>query len=262
MREYGIPEKNIIFTGFPLPKNLIHDKKSSCVKFDLENRIPNLDPAGIYRKRYKEHLIRTIGKSHMKKKSDHPLTIMYLVGGAGAQKKTGIAIAKSLKERIIKRKVKLILVAGVRKEVADYFRKHLKKLELDKYLDKSIQIIHETTKDKYFTELNNELHNTDIIWTKPSEMVFYAGLGIPVICTQPLGAHESFNLEWLQHIGSGFIEEKPEYANDWLFYWLESGRFAESAVEGFIEAPTLGTFHVEEVVLKTRKVNLTKELMY
>jgi hypothetical protein len=50
-------------------------------------------------------------------------------------------------------------------------------------------------------------------------------------------------------MGTGFAQEKPEYADDWLYDWLDSGRLAEAAFEGFLEAPNLGTYNIERVVL-------------
>ena len=35
--------------------------------------------------------------------------------------------------------------------------------------------------DAYWHAFNGTLADVDVIWTKPSEMVFYAGLGIPLI---------------------------------------------------------------------------------
>ena len=35
-----------------------------------------------------------------------------------------------------------------------------------------------------------------MLWTKPSEMTFYAALGIPLILAPPLGAHERYNRRW------------------------------------------------------------------
>ena len=68
----------------------------------------------------------------------------------------------------------------------------------------------------------------------------------------PVGSHEKFNLQWLEHIGSGFIQENPEFVNDWLYYWLEDGRFAEAAFDGFLEAPNMGTYNIEKEIFKKR----------
>ena len=97
------------------------------------------------------------------------------------------------------------------------------------------------------------LHTTDILWTKPSELSFYTALGLPIIIAPPIGAQEYYNKKWLMNIGSGFPQEKPEYTAEWLADWLESGRLAEAAFEGFLEAPSLGTYNIEKVVFSRRR---------
>ena len=52
---YGVPRKNIFFTGFPLPKENL-GRNLETLKHDLGNRLPNLDPKKIYITRYKENL--------------------------------------------------------------------------------------------------------------------------------------------------------------------------------------------------------------
>ena len=81
---------------------------------------------------------------------------------------------------------------------------------------------------------------------------FYTALGIPIIIAPPIGAHEISNKEWLEHIGSGFIQKNPEYVNDWLFYWLEDGRLADAAMHGFVDAPLMGTYNIEEYIFKEK----------
>jgi hypothetical protein len=74
-------------------------------------------------------------------------------------------------------------------------------------------------------------------------------LGIPLIIAPPIGAHEFYNQKWLLDMGSGINQEKPEYTDEWLTDLLESGRLAEAAMQGFIEAPKLGTYNIERIVL-------------
>jgi hypothetical protein len=45
------------------------------------------------------------------------------------------------------------------------------------------------TWDEYFARFN-WLHETGVLWTKPSEPCFYPALGIPLLMSVPLGAHE------------------------------------------------------------------------
>jgi hypothetical protein len=121
-------------------------------------------------------------------------------------------------------------------------------LGMQDLIDNGINIIHALGRKYYFDILKDVLINTDILWTKPSEMSFYTGLGLPIIIAPPLGTHESYNRQWLQHIGSGFDQENPKFAADWLFYMLENGRLANAAWEGFLQAPKLGTYKIEKFI--------------
>ena len=105
---------------------------------------------------------------------------------------------------------------------------------------------------EYFEKFNNCLHSTDILWTKPSEVVFYTALWLPVIMTKPLGAHEYYNERWITHIGGGFTQLDPRYANEWLFDWLNKGILAEAAWEGFMEAPKFGVYEIEKILFTER----------
>jgi len=214
------------------------------LKHDLENRILNLDPQKKYCQQYKVLIDKYFG--YLAKKSDHPLTIMFAVGGAGAQKEIGIKIIKSLIKKIKARKVKVILVAGIREKVKEYFEENIKKLRLGK--NKNIEILFGQDIEEYFKKFNLALRKTDILWTKPSELSFYTALGLPIIIAPPIGSQEEFNKKWLLRLGSGIPQENPNYTAQWLFDFLESGRFAEAAMQGFIEAEKLGTFKIKEII--------------
>ena len=99
-----------------------------------------------------------------------------------------------------------------------------------------------------FESTNNALRTTDILWTKPSEMSFYSALGLPIIIAPPIGAHEKQNKKWLEQMGSGFVQEDPEYVDEWLFNWLSDGRLADAAMQGFLDAPLTGTYNIEKVL--------------
>ena len=250
LRHYGVPDDKIILTGFPLPKENIGTAKAEIVKADMIERLPNLDPEKNYCSKHNDHIVLGLGQKCYINKSKHPLTITYAVGGAGAQREKAVLIAKYLKDKIKNKKVSLNLVAGTRQKVFEYFNFHLKKLGLDKFLGSNLKVVFSEKLDDYFKKFNKVLRTTDILWTKPSELSFYTGLGIPIITTNPIGSHECYNRQWLEHLGSGFMEHNIKYINDWLFYLLKSGRFAEGCMEGFIEAPTFGTYVIEDIVLK------------
>ena len=258
---YGVPKDRIFVTGFPLPKENIGGRSLSILKKDIGNRLPNLDPKHVFVSRYKEVIVKNIGFKNLRKKSDHILTISFVVGGAVAQKEIATTLLKSLRKKLLSGEIKVNLVAGIRIEVKTYFDEQLNKLGLTKRLGKNINIIFALDKKSYFSGFNESLRTTDILWTKPSELSFYAGLGLPIILTPSLGAQEEYNRKWLHNIGAGHLQEDPRYANEWLFDWLESGILAEACWKGFIDAPKLGVYNIEEVVFsKGKKRNVFFDL--
>jgi len=249
--QYGVPKKNIFFTGFPLPRENT-GADLHLLKRDLGTRLPNLDPNKIYISRYRESIKKHLGK-YYKSRVCHKLTITFAVGGAGAQGEIGSAIIKSLRKHIINNEIKINLIAGTRPEVRDYFINIAKEHNVGNRIGKNINILLSADKDNYFKEFNQLLHTTDILWTKPSELSFYTALGIPIIITPPIGSHEILNGKWLTRMGTGFPQENPEYCNEWLFEWLDKGILAEAAWEGFMEAPKYGTYNIEKLIFANNK---------
>lgn len=247
LKEYGIPEEKIILTGFPLPKENIGGKSKGTLKRDLAIRLKILDPKNKFLSRYPNDIKVELGK-YYNAKQKRPLTITYIVGGAGAEKEIGIKILRSLKDKIKRKEVILNLVAGTRLDVLSYFTDGVKKEKMDGLIGRGVNITYCLGRNYYFKKINEILRNTDILWTKPSELSFYTALGMPIIIAPPVGAHEVFNKQWLEHIGSGILQENPDYVKDWLFYWVDKGRFAEAAWEGFTEAQNMGTYHIEELI--------------
>lgn len=236
---YGVKKENIYITGYPLPKENIGSPKLEIVKNDLGKRLMSLDPE---KKFYKTHAALVedyFGKSFYK--SDGPLTIMFSVGGAGAQKDIALKAAKNLLPKIRNGEVRFIISAGTKTDVRDYFAKNL---------DGDVEILYEANINDYFRRFNETLRTTDILWTKPSELSFYSALGIPIIIAPPLGSQENFNRDWLLAKNSGIVQNDPGYANEWLFDFLKEGRFAEAAVEGFIETKKTGVFEIEKIISK------------
>ena len=248
LKLYGVKEENIFLTGYPLPQDLIGTENLEILKEDLKYRLLNLDPQKRYFENYKTLIEEKLGK--LPENSSHPLTIMFSVGGAGAQKEIGTKLLKCLNSEIKQEKIKIILSAGIKEWVKDYFFKEIKLTGLEEFLGKSIEIIFERKIEDYFQKFNQALRKTDILWTKPSELSFYAALGIPIIVAPPIGSQEEFNMRWLLKSGFGLSQEDPNYIKEWLFDWLEKGYLAEAAMEGFVEGEKLGTFKIEKIISK------------
>ncbi len=256
LRLYGVRSENIFLTGFPLPKEGIGKKDSEIVKNDLLQRICNLDPNGYFLNRYQKTLREHLGKDYCIPKLHRPLTITFAVGGAGAQKKLGIDIVESLQKEIHSGKIIVQIIAGVRPEILKFFREEIQKFHFSqKELKNNLKIFSYKNRNEYFKAFPEIIRGSDILWTKPSELSFYTGLGVPIIMAPPIGSQEEFNRYWLIQIGGGIDQLNPKYTNEWLFDWIHSGGLARMAWNGYIEAPTHGAFRIEEIITG-KKVNL------
>ncbi|MFA6410082.1 MAG: hypothetical protein WCW26_00695 [Candidatus Buchananbacteria bacterium] len=248
LKLYGVLPENIYLTGFPLPLENIGNSKLDILKKDLTQRLVNLDPKRSYWDKDSETIKKQLGIKRFPTKSQHPLTLMFSVGGAGAQREIGVTALASLKNDILAKRIRMILVAGIHNSLSQYFRQMIRSAGLAGELGRGVKIIFSANKEGYFRKFNAALRTTDILWTKPSELSFYCGLGVPIIIAPPIGSQEDFNRTWLRTIGSAVSQENPKYVNEWLFDWIESGWFAEAAMHGFLEAPKFGSYNIEKVI--------------
>ncbi|MDP3995701.1 MAG: hypothetical protein Q8P74_00390 [bacterium] len=236
---YGVRPKNIFLTGYPLPAESPEDLKK-----DLGFRLLNLDSKKRYLKYYEPLITKYVGR--LPGKPDHPFTLTFAVGGAGAQKEIGVGIVKNLAGMIKNGRIKIILVAGIRNKVRDYFFDKLESLGLAG--NKNVEVLFDKDIDQYFQKFNEALKKTDVLWTKPSELSFYSALGLPIILAPSIGSQEEFNRRWLLKSGFGFSQGDPSYTSQWLFDWLDQGYLAEAAMQGFIEGEKSGTLNIQKII--------------
>lgn len=236
---YGVREENIFVTGFPLPEENIGPEQET-LKADLSRRLQALDISGAYRSQYGDLPFTE------KKEEARAISLTFAVGGAGAQTEIGVSLLGNLKEWIKAGKLVLNLVAGNRLEVRDRFAEAIKR---GNFSEGQVNIIYASDKIEYFRLFNICLRSTDILWTKPSELSLYCGLGLPVVIAEPVGSQEDFNREWLIWTGAGLDAPDPEYANEWLEDNLLSGRLARAAVDGFRNAENQGTENIKRLII-------------
>jgi hypothetical protein len=254
LRSYGVPEERIFLTGFPLPLDLLGNNLAT-VKSDVGQRLYYLDPNNRFWTNHRQSVEHFLGNTNCVFRNKRVLTLTYAVGGAGAQKEIGGRIALSLKEKIRNGTVRLNLVAGTRPEVFSFFRD----VKTDVGSD-NIRVLYAETRDDYFQQFNTAMRETDILWTKPSELSFYVGLGIPIIMTPPIGSQERFNRQWLYEIRAAVPQKDPDYTHQWLFEMLNDGRIADTAWSGFLKARKLGTAKIMEVLETGRMTRSTSPL--
>lgn len=237
---YGVPEERVFLTGFPLPPENLES-----IRDDVARRIPVLDPKGIFRTKYRSMLASELGPIPA---ADRPLTIVFAVGGAGAQAEVARQILESLRPALGRGEVRLCLVAGTRLEVNCFFLQTIRDLGLGEELGRSISVLTSLSKTDYFTRFNQVLRTADVLWTKPSELSFYCALGLPVVMTPPIGSHEECNSDWLIKNGAGLTQEDPSAVADWIFDWRDRGLLAQAAFNGFFHAPRHGTENIKSLL--------------
>ncbi len=245
---YGVKPENLFVTGFPLPKeNVGHHQE--ILKADLARRLKTLDIHSRYNDSYHDLIARHL--PDYEQSAPGILTITFAVGGAGAQKEIGALILDKLVPKIKNGEIKLNLVAGVRPEVRDYFHHQLERHGVKE--GNGVGIIFAEDKTEYFKMFNDCLHETDILWTKPSELSFYSSLGLPIIMSEPVGSQEDFNRQWLISTGAGIDSYDPKYVDEWLFDLLSSGRLARAAMDGFLNGEAMGTYNIEKIISESGK---------
>jgi hypothetical protein len=244
LKSYGVPEERIHLTGFPLPEELLGTNMKT-LKGDLARRLVRLDPRGRFRSYHGRNVEHFLGKDLSTATAEGPLTVTCSVGGAGAQKEIGGHLTRTFRNRLASGQMRLNLVAGIRDDVRQYFEA-VRKTFPD--AADAIRVVYAETVTDYFDAFNALLRETDILWTKPSELSFYCALGIPIIMTPTIGSQEKFNRRWIHEIHAGMKQENPDYADQWLSDALLDGHLAEMAWSGFLKARKLGTARILEVL--------------
>lgn len=237
---YGVPDERVFLTGFPLPQENI-----GPVRDDLAKRLAVLDPGGSFRAKYRQLLANELGPIPP---ADRPFTIAFAVGGAGAQAEIARNILVSLRPALEGGLARICLVAGTRLDVNCFFLETIRDVGLSEQLDKSVRVLSSLSKADYFAKFNQAIREADVLWTKPSELSFYCALGLPVVMTPPIGSHEACNSDWLIKNGAGIPQEDPSAVADWMFDWRDRGLLAQSAFNGFFNAPRHGTENIKALL--------------
>ncbi|MCH7828865.1 hypothetical protein IH982_03350 [Patescibacteria group bacterium] len=241
--QYGISKKKITLTGFPLPEEFTSSEGFTQTKEDLRRRLVRLDQKRKYITRYADVVRSYLGKVPTGRNGAPVIT--FAVGGAGAQQALGQSMIHHLAPLLKKKKLKLQMVAATHKDAATRFKEAAAKEGLSK---KEVQVVFLKSKDKYFKRFTEVLRATDILWTKPSELSFYAALGIPLLLAPPIGSQEVQNQKWLARLGVAIPQLKVEHADEWIPDFLNQGLFAEAAMQGFVEMERNGAKNIASVI--------------
>jgi len=246
LRSFGVPSANLHLTGFPLPPALLGGAGLGTLRRNLAARLVRLDPERTFRESFRDELAHFLGPLPTDQEGAVPL-LTFAVGGAGAQVGMVRSFLPGLREPIRSGRLRLALVAGLRREVAASFYRLLADNGLDGRLGDGIEVLCEDGFVRYLERFDDLLARTDILWTKPSELVFYGALGLPLLFAPPVGVHERLNRRWAIQRGAGLKQDTPSHAWQWLREWLADGTLAAAAWSGYVRLPKFGTYRILEV---------------
>jgi hypothetical protein len=248
LRSYGVPAERITFTGFPLPDELVGGPGLATLTRNLAARLVRLDRAGEFRRELAEEIARFVGPLPESEEGAAPL-LVYAVGGAGAQARMAHLFLPGLRRAVEEGRLRVALVAGVRPAVAEVFHDALRRAGLEGAVGRGVEVLLERDFDAYYSAFNALVARADVLWTKPSELCFYAALGLPLVCGPPVGVHERYNRRWVREAGAGVKQRDPRFAAEWLEDMLGDGSLAAAAWSGFLRLPKFGLYRILESVL-------------
>jgi hypothetical protein len=235
LRFYGVPEERILLSGFPLPLSLVGDESGDVLRKNLGPRLVRLALDATLRREVEASGELNLPASY----EGAPPHLLLAIGGAGAQTEFVHTMLTRLRDMVRERRLRLTLVAGLRPAVAQMFHRYVHDVGLVDH--PGVTVLEEDDFESYYRRFNETLADVDVIWTKPSEMVFYAGLGIPLVLAPPVGAHERYNPVFVGDAGAAVAQGPPSEAASWLPPLLESGSMARCAWNAFRRLPNQGT---------------------
>ncbi len=220
---YGVPPRRIHVTGFPLPV-------ANTGGPDLVNLRDDFDAR----------------RARLKSNSDTPLTVLFPFSGAGAYSNLLSELVMSMLDEVREGEVHLVVSCGDN----EHALRSAGKLFRDCGLGDSefAEILFDGDLFASFDRFNQVLKSTDVIITKPSEMVFYAALGIPMLFLPPIGAHEAKNRDYLISSNCAVNLVNLKDFPKWLKKERREGRLLELAETGMERLPKHGTFAIDELV--------------
>lgn len=248
LRAYGVPEGSVTFTGYPLPGELLGGRALETLRANLAARLGRLDPGGGFLEDRREEVERKLGRAVVAEPrggASGPLHLALAVGGAGAQAELARRVFGGLRSALEAGSLRLTLIAGIRAEVAERFGSWIRRSGLE---GSPVEVLVEPDLDSYFRRFNRLLAETDLLWTKPSELSFFAALGLPLLLAPPVGAHERCNRSWLLERGAALDAGDPATLGARLAAARDGGALARAAWAGYRRLPKRGLYRILETV--------------
>jgi hypothetical protein len=170
------------------------------------------------------------------------------IGGAGAQMHHVNQILRSFGNIIADGKLRLTLVAGTRADIANSFRKMVRLAGLELFTGTGIQVLFSREPGQYFRHFEDCIEEADLLWTKPSELVFYAALGLPILLAPPVGGQERANRDWLLSNESALDAGSPAVLDQRLDDLLSKGDLCRIAWNAYSRLDRNGLDRIHKVI--------------
>jgi hypothetical protein len=243
LRAYGVRPEKVTFTGFPLPPSLVGNGDEGPLLKNLSARLARLDPNGHLRDR-----LQAKARGHLlpapRDAASRPPLVVFAIGGAGAQLDLARNLLGGMRDALQGGRLGLALVAGTRKEVAA----RLRRFADEAGVAERVRILVAPDFASYYRAFNALLAEADALWTKPGELVFYAGLGLPLVLAPAVGVQERANTRWVLDRGAAVPQGDPRHAGSWLREMIDDGVLAGAAFSGHLRLPYDGSRKIAAIV--------------
>jgi hypothetical protein len=223
LMSYGVAHGRIVVTGFPLPVANTGGRGLDVLQFDLRARLERLSP-----------------------QSDSPLRLVFAFSGAGCYLNLLKRLIRELLPELRSGKLTLTIAAGDNHKAKADIESHL--AALNARPADGVTILYSPDVLESFPLFNRALRESDLLITKPGELVFYAALGIPQVLLPPVGKHEFKNRAYLIENSAALDLPGAESAGAWFLAQRANGIWRRAAESAFTRLPKLGTFAINDVV--------------
>ena len=218
LMSYGVAHERIVVTGFPLPVANTGGKELDVLQSDFRARLERLSPW-----------------------SDTPLRLVFALSGAGCYLHLLKTLIRELLPELRSGKLTLSIAVGDNRKAKADIESHL--AALDASPADGVTILYSPDVLESFALFNRALRESDLLITKPGELVFYAALGLPQVLLPPVGKHEFGNRAYLIENSAALDLPGAESAGAWLLAQRANGVWRRAADP---PSPDAETRHVRD----------------
>jgi len=243
---YGVMRGNVHYTGIPLHPRLLGDAELPVTKANLAARLLRLDPGRAFLDLHEDAIARRLGPLPGPAAVMPPL-VTVVVDGAGARRRQALRTARELLPQVDSGRLRLAILSDCRSSTAEAVELELHRPDSGALARLGVRVATLDYTGDGRGGMFDLLGESDVLWTRPSELVFLAALGLPLLITACDGPYETATRRWAVHRGAAKTWT-GDLGGEQIARWLADGTLAESAWAGFRKLPKRGLFRIEELV--------------